>query len=381
MKQLHIFRSGKHIATNGTSYDFSDAVLAAIAAAYDPAKHEAPLVVGHPKHDDPAYGWVKSLSFADGNLEAEPAKVDPQFVEMVGAERFKKISASFYPPAHASNPTPGAWYLRHIGFLGAMPPAVKGLRSASFNEAEEGVVSFGDWADTQNASLWRGMRDWIISKFGLDEADKVLPDYAVTSLTASAAQPESAAVAATNYSEPAPSTGSGQAITTTTGEQQMSTEQLARLAALETENAALKSAQVQFAEREAAVATREAAARAAEIAEFVEGLATGGKILPKDKPGLTAYLTGPDASGVIEFGEGADKQSKPANDWLRGFLTALPKQVEFSEVAGSKNAVTGGDGSADEIAKAAVEFQEAEAKAGRTVSVSAAVKHVTAAAH
>lgn len=375
MNLLHIFRSGKHTATNGTSYDFGDEVLAAIAAAYDPAKHEAPLVVGHPKHDDPAYGWVKSLSFADGNLEAEPAKVDPQFAEMVGAERFKKISASFYPPAHASNPTPGAWYLRHVGFLGAMPPAVKGLRSASFNEAEEGVVSFGDWADMQNASLWRGLRDWIISKFGLDEADKVLPDYAVTSLTEEAVrQPEVVQTAMLSYSESA-------ATAATTEGDAMSTAEKARLAALETENAALKSAQVQFAEREAAVATREAAARAAEIAEFVEGLATSGKILPKDKPGLTAYLAAananPSATSVIEFGEGTDKQSKPANEFLRDFLAALPKQVEFAEI-GNKG-VAAGDGSADEIAKQAIEFQEAEAKAGRTVSTAAAVKHVTSA--
>ena len=145
------------------------------------------------------------------------------------------------------------------------------------------------------------------------------------------------------------------------------------------QNAALKSVQAQFAERESTLAAAELASRTAEIAEFVEGLATSGKILPKDKPGLTAYLAGPDASGVIEFGEGADKQAKPANEWLRNFLTALPKQVEFGEVAGSKHSVTGGDGSADEIAKQAVEFQEAELKAGRTVSAAAAVKHVTAA--
>lgn len=157
----------------------------------------------------------------------------------------------------------------------------------------------------------------------------------------------------------------------------MSTEQLERLAALETENAALKSVQANFAEREQTLAGREAAARASEIAEFVEGLVTGGRILPKDKPGLAAYLTGPDASGVIEFGEGDAKTSAPANDWLRSFLAALPKRVEFGEVAGSNNAITGGDGSADEIAKQAVEFQEAERKLGRTVSVAAAVKHVT----
>jgi len=45
---LDIFRSGRHTASSGASLAFTEADLAATAAAYDPALHEAPIVVGHP---------------------------------------------------------------------------------------------------------------------------------------------------------------------------------------------------------------------------------------------------------------------------------------------------------------------------------------------
>src|SRR4051812_33078434 len=108
MKQLEIFRAGKHIASNGASFTFTEADLKATAAAYDPAKHEAPMVVGHPKGDGPAYGWTKALSFSE-TLLAIPDQVDPAFAEMVAAGRFKKISASFYAPDAPQNPVPGVF--------------------------------------------------------------------------------------------------------------------------------------------------------------------------------------------------------------------------------------------------------------------------------
>lgn len=140
-KPLHIFKPGRHTAMSGVELAFSEADLAATAAAYDSALHEAPIVVGHPAADGPAYGWIKSLAFADGGLEAEPEQVDPAFAELVKAGRFKKISASFYPPDSPKNPVPGVYYLRHVGFLGAQAPAVKGLRSPEFAE-DDGAVSF-----------------------------------------------------------------------------------------------------------------------------------------------------------------------------------------------------------------------------------------------
>lgn len=44
---LHIFKPGRQTAMSGVTLDFCDSDLAASARAYDPAKHEAPIVIGH----------------------------------------------------------------------------------------------------------------------------------------------------------------------------------------------------------------------------------------------------------------------------------------------------------------------------------------------
>lgn len=133
---MQIFRAGTHTDSRGRTLTFSVADIEATAAAYAPDVHEAPLVVGHPALDDPAYGWVESLAATDdGVLEASPRQVDPAFAEMAADGRFKRVSASFYAPDATANPVPDVWYLRHVGFLGAHPPAVKGLRPVMFAAA------------------------------------------------------------------------------------------------------------------------------------------------------------------------------------------------------------------------------------------------------
>ena len=77
-------------------------------------------------------GDWSGLSFADGVLLADPAQVDPAFAELVNDGKFKKVSACFYEADAPANPKPGSLYLRHVGFLGAQPPAIKGLKSVSF---------------------------------------------------------------------------------------------------------------------------------------------------------------------------------------------------------------------------------------------------------
>ena len=187
---LEIFKPGKHTSITGHKLTFSDSDLEASARAYNPAIHEAPIVVGHPTIDAPAYGWVKSLSFSGSRLLAEPHQVDPAFADLVREGKFKKLSASFYSPEAPQNPVPGVWYLRHVGFLGAVPPSVKGLKPVSFADSEAGVVEFGEWWSARtSAGLWRGLRDWFISKFGIEEADKVIPGYSVQDLEAAATTP------------------------------------------------------------------------------------------------------------------------------------------------------------------------------------------------
>lgn len=185
-KPIHIFRAGRHIAMSGRAIEFAEADVAAIAAAYDPAVHEAPIVVGHPATDDPAYGWIGALRAEGGDLVADPRQVEPQFAEMVRDGRFRKISASFYPPEAVSNPVPGKWYLKHVGFLGAQAPSVKGLRAAEFADDQDAVTVELAFSEAEIAGLASagfgglrrvisGLRDWLLSSQGQEVADRVVP--------------------------------------------------------------------------------------------------------------------------------------------------------------------------------------------------------------
>jgi hypothetical protein len=134
--RIEIFRPGTFTSVEGVTVSYSSADLADIAGAYDPALFDAPLVVGHPKLDEPAYGWVDRLEMDGDRLVAVPRDVEPAFSDLVAAKRYKKISAQLYPADHPANPVPGKTYLKHVGFLGAAAPAVKGLKSVSFSEEQ-----------------------------------------------------------------------------------------------------------------------------------------------------------------------------------------------------------------------------------------------------
>jgi hypothetical protein len=132
MQRIEIMRPGRFQAMGGAEYGFTEDNLRLAAVAYDAAKAPAPVVIGHPATNAPAYGWVKGMDFADGTLGAYVAEMEPSFAETVKAGRYKKVSASFFGPNHSANPRPGVYYLRHVGFLGAAAPAVPGLKPVSF---------------------------------------------------------------------------------------------------------------------------------------------------------------------------------------------------------------------------------------------------------
>lgn len=143
--RIEIFKIGRHTDMNGTVVDFTSADADALVSAYDPDSWEAPAVLGHPKDNDPAYGWVKSLARDGDTVFAELGDVDPDFAALVKSRRYAKVSASLYPPAAKANPKPGAWSLKHVGFLGAMAPAVKGLKPVHFSGgADDGALTFNE---------------------------------------------------------------------------------------------------------------------------------------------------------------------------------------------------------------------------------------------
>lgn len=322
---IQIFKPGKHKCMSGEVIEFSAEMLAATAAAYNPDLHEAPLVVGHPKLNAPAYGWAKAVSFSDGLLTIDPHQVDPDFAQMVNSGKFKKRSASFFSPDSPHNPVPGVYYLRHIGFLGAVPPAVQGLKDASFADSDEGVIEFADWDQMTIAAMFRRVREFVIAKFGQEEADKVLPDYEINSLQINAVQDDRQSHASFSQTE---------------GDD-MSPEEKAKLQqfdALSAENATLKAENATLKTQTADFAQRELTAKRAQAHQdnvsFAEGLVKEGKLLPAQKDKTIALMDNLAAQDTnVEFGQEADKQSKTALEIYREQLQAAPKQVEFSEVA------------------------------------------------
>ncbi|EDX4489587.1 peptidase [Salmonella enterica subsp. salamae] len=336
MEAIHIFKAGTHTDMHGKKLPFTQSDLAACVKAYDPSVHEAPLVIGHPQTEDPAWGWVKSLTLNGSDLLAEPDQLDPQFAELVGNGRFKKVSASFYLPDSPNNPKPGTLYLRHVGFLGAQPPSIKGLKQVSFGEKEEGVVEFADWNDVTNATLWGRLRDFLIGQFGLDETEKVIPSWQVESLREKAYRDTDTDGPAFSENNPNP-------------QQENSTMTEEEIKALQAENTRLKVEATQRAEQEAK--TRQEKLHADNVS-FAEKLVGAGRLTPAAKPVVVAILDAV-AGGdkPVEFAEGDTRT--PLATAFKTLLDGTAPVLNFSEHATKDRVNT-------DIKTTSAEFAEAD---------------------
>lgn len=139
-KPFEISRVGTFRGKGGGEVNLSEGVLKECAIVYNARHSKAPLVVGHPREDAPSYGWVERLEYRDGALWATAAQVNESFSEAVRTGAYGNRSASFYLPSSPSNPTPGKFYLKHVGFLGAQPPAVKGLAPIEFSCDDDSLI-------------------------------------------------------------------------------------------------------------------------------------------------------------------------------------------------------------------------------------------------
>ncbi|EAU6991990.1 peptidase [Salmonella enterica] len=332
MNLIHIFRTGTHTDMHGRRINFSDADLNEIAQNYNPALHEAPIVVGHPKTDAPSYAWVRGIKKDRDGLKAEPRDIDPQFAELVKNRRYSKVSASFYCPESPGNPTPGKYYLRHVGFLGAQPPAIKGLKQVSFAEDEEGVVEFADWSLQTTATLFSRIRDFFISQFGLEKTDSVMPDYLIDSLRDDATRTTTADVTPA-FSDPVgiPAEDAIQPVaekpapippedTAVDKELQVKLEQ---------ENADLKR---QLDERNKAEAQRVATERHNANVAFADSLVSDARLAPAGKGLVVAVLDAlGDGESPVSFSENGSEQ--PLVEAFKAQMQKARPLLDFGEVA------------------------------------------------
>ncbi|MDO5650545.1 MAG: hypothetical protein Q4G13_00200 [Moraxella sp.] len=327
MKKIHIFKTGTHIDSNGTSVSFSEQDLQNAINAYNPAIHQAPIVVGHPKTDAPAFGWVKSLAGDNGNLYAIPEQIQHDFGEQVKQGLFKKVSASFYPPNSPTNPVKGVYYLRHIGFLGAEPPAIKGLEPIEFNENDKAVELTFDFSEqTDSHEPKNSPEQNLFNKF-VSALGTLLFSEQSQSTPPSDTPPSN---------EPKANPPTHQKDNPMTDTQTPPTNPSATPDPKDAEIASLKA---ELAKKEAEQAQAQITAQNQANNDFAENLVKDGKLTPAHKDMVVAVLNAIDTANranPLNFGEG-DK-AEPLNQAFKNSLSAglFGKAHLFGESA-SKN--------------------------------------------
>lgn len=135
---IELFRSGPQISSSGQKMVFADEDLDQVVSGYNPATHEAPLIIGHDQDDGtPALGWVREV-WRKGKSLWGKVELTPKAERLIRDGVFKKVSSSFYLPDADTNPTPGQLALRHLGLVSI--PAVKGLTAFAETHPEGSIT-------------------------------------------------------------------------------------------------------------------------------------------------------------------------------------------------------------------------------------------------
>ncbi len=287
---FQVFRTGTHTDSAGVERTFTAADLQAIADKFDAEIGPVPIVKGHPAHDDPAFGWIKRFMFEanTGILYAVPDSIDPGFKAEVEAKRYRRISIALYGPEAEANPIPGMFYPRHVGFLGASAPAVKGLKAVNFKDDEDFLMF--ENADDKSMSKFAEILGATLVKLGFKAA---------------------------------PDTPPGDAPKVEDSVEFKAAEQ------------GRKDAEAALQKTKDAAAKAEAKNRRAGCLAFCKDLQETGKISPAEGLHLVEILYQLGVNPAeLTFGEGDDEVKITPLKALSDFLSGLPVRIDFGELSG-----------------------------------------------
>ena len=339
MKWFELAKVGQYTDRFGQLVNLTREKLQAVASQYKPDFYQAPITVGHPESQkEPAWGRVAAVRFDEGTdtLMFRPARLVAEFAEMVNRGMYTHVSPAF---------DTGSWSLIHVAFLGAKPPAIKGMKEilnvelaaapdqlvsvdtsdivrewlgkAEFSERDHWV----GWQIKTLGRIMRRLRDKFVETDGVEKANSLIYEYELEELTKD--PPSGIAETTTQFSS---STEVDMTL-----EQQVAdltknvTELSAKVTAVEAENVELK---VKLTAAEAECVSLKSAATKREYAEFCDGLISEGRLLADQKEKTIAVMESLDNSKTVEFSEGEKVSSL---ELYKQQLKAAPKRVEFSE--------------------------------------------------
>lgn len=279
---VEVFRAGDYGDKGEWTEDDIDTVVKNFSAgAWTP-----PAVIGHPKTDSPAMGWVKELQRKGKTLLAKFSQVQPELEELVSGGRFPNRSAAFYTDPQGKGPV-----LRHVGFLGATPPEVKGLAPVRFGDTVFTEFTFQEESpmpdNTDKKSIKEAVAEFFAELFG-KKADAPAPAFSESQVTDIVSRAVTAATA--------PLIEANNQLTT------------------------------QFGELKTQLSSSAADAKKKTVVAFVEKLKAAGRWVPAfDAMGVPALLEHTALSGgTVKFGEAGKEKEFGSYDALCAFLEQLP---------------------------------------------------------
>lgn len=384
MKWCEIFKAGTHIDHSGKKVTVTTADIDKIISNFNEKNPDVPLVIGHPKVNSPAYGWVDKLKREGKTLLATFKDVSSEFAEWVNQGLYKTRSISLYEDNT----------LRHIGWLGAQPPAIKGLASYQFAENEEVQIFDFSEADfrksgeslssaisregernsqhpeprnehetpTGDFSEWQGqdsriiqrdnykfqtiadilsdLRDFLIEKYDIETADKVIKSWRINDLKYIDTK-DKVEVAAFCEAMTAPY-NKEQTMT-----QESTAQQIPPAAGAEAPKPAetqvpddvqkvIDAKNEEINDLKAQLESEQAEKRKTEYSQFAEQLVKDGNIAPSEKSTVIDLMEVCGKSGTYDFAEGDEKS---VLNRFKGLLKTC-KHVDFAEIA-TNNSVDG----------------------------------------
>lgn len=339
---MEIFRAGKQTDSSGNTQTWTEADLDEIIEATNEMKDSVPAVIGHPKENAPAFAWFEPNElFRKGKkLFARMSDITAEFGEALKRKNFK----------HRSVALRGNKSLRHVGFFGGAPVAVKGMENFAFAEGEElQTIEFefgeAEFADMDSAfglrtvgRVFQSLRDFMIGEKGLETADQIISQFAIDNLKETRiTEPK----VMENFKETpkedknmdykAEFEAKEIEVTTLTADLEAKTAESGefqeKLTASEAKNKELQTSIDNAASEQ----------KASERNAFVEGLINDKKMDPADKQQTLINLEALEGKEALEFGEGDDKVSRTPLDNYKLSLESKKSSVTpgtaFGEVS------------------------------------------------
>lgn len=284
-----VFRAGTHTSAEGVTREFSAADLDKIVTSYNPLIHTAPLVIGHPASTTaPAFGWVDAIKRVGDSLFVKYKDMSSEFADWVKRGLYKKKSIKLAPDLS----------LVHVGYLGAVPPAVRGLKDISLAGGADGM-SFEFANNNQPDGGVVMEKDLELLNAKNVELEGKISSFSV----------KLDAITAEN-------------------------------AALKTENGTLRNHLDRISAEQVAAAKRE---QRRGFESFCDGLIREGKLAPAAREGTLLTMESLAGSGEVSFADGTKKSALVV---YQDTLKAQPKILTTTEFAtsGAACGVTGNAG-------------------------------------